>query len=463
MSSALSADARRYLPVAAFLGVWAALIALSPDLTTKALLLAPAVALPLAGWTLAQSGRWVLLFLTTALLLPPLPVAVGDSGPHPSLTFAALGVWAGLLWMRGWRVPRTGVSGGLLALAAALLASVGMAAVNSGMEIAAGSLVRVGLFGIGVYVFFFSVGAAEDGLPSVRWIYWCAVAAALFACVDFYFQFPAPAGYGPQFVWLDSGVFRRAQGLFYEASTLGNFCVFFLVMIAVALARPREQSPVGRVGLAAGGAILFAAMVLSYSRASAVNLGVALLVLLWWNRSRVRLGRLVLLALTLGGCAALVVWRIFPEFAEMYWLRLSYSAEYLTSATEQVLSGRLASWQSLVAWIEANPVQSLVGIGYKTLPYTEYLGSPVVADNMYLSLLVETGIAGLAALVWLNVAIVKAAARAARSTDPRRAFCGLWMLCFWFGEAVQMASGDLLTYWRVLPVYYFVLALALRV
>ena len=53
-------------------------------------------------------------------------------------------------------------------------------------------------------------------------------------------------------------------------------------------------------------------------------------------------------------------------------------------------------------------------------------------------------------------------ARASHSTDPRRAFCGTWMLCFWAGEVVQMASGDLLTYWRVLPVYFFVLALAVR-
>jgi hypothetical protein len=36
------------------------------------------------------------------------------------------------------------------------------------------------------------------------------------------------------------------------------------------------------------------------------------------------------------------------------------------------------------------------------------------------------------------------------------------MLCFWTGQAVQMFSGDLLTYWRVLPVYFFVLALAAR-
>jgi hypothetical protein len=27
---------------------------------------------------------------------------------------------------------------------------------------------------------------------------------------------------------------------------------------------------------------------------------------------------------------------------------------------------------------------------------------------------------------------------------------------------VQMASGDLLTYWRVLPVYFWVLAMAVR-
>src|SRR5258708_24539309 len=117
-------------------------------------------------------------------------------------------------------------------------------------------------------------------------------------------------------------------------------------------------------------------MVLSSSRASALNLGVALLVLLWWSRSRVRLGRLVLLALALGGCAALVVWRIFPEFAAMYWLRLSYSAEYLTSATESVLSGRVASWQSLLAWIEALPVPALLGIGDTTPSYTEQFASP---------------------------------------------------------------------------------------
>ena len=247
-------------------------------------------------------------------------------------------------------------------------------------------------------------------MRTARLLYWAAAAAALFACVDFYFQFPAPAGYGPQFVWLDSGVYRRAQGLFYEASTLGNFCAFFLVMIAVAFTRPRAESPVSRKALLAGGAVFFAALVLSFSRASLLNVAVALAVLMWCNRRRVRLARVALLA----AAGALLTWWIFPVFAQMYWLRLSITAEYLFTRTEGVLSGRVASWHTLVDWIAANPWQALFGIGYKTLPYTNFLGNPVVADNMYLSLLVETGVVGLAALVWLNVAILRAAARRAQ-------------------------------------------------
>jgi O-antigen ligase len=122
----------------------------------------------------------------------------------------------------------------------------------------------------------------------------------------------------------------------------------------------------------------------------------------------------------------------------------------------------VASWQTLVDWLAAHPWQALVGIGYKTLPYSDYLGAPVIGDNMYLTVLVETGIVGLAALLWLNAAILRAAGRAARAEDRRTSFYGAWMLCFWAGQTIQMLSSDLLTYWRVLPVYFWVLALAVR-
>ncbi len=452
-----SASERPVWWMPALFAVWAAAIAVAPGLPLKAALAAPAVIAPVLWWTLQNPSRWLALFFAAALLLPPLPIPLGDSGPHPSLPFAALGLLAGALWLADWRIPPTGLNAAFVTLFGVLLASVAPAALYSGGVAAAGSAARVLLFGISIYIFFYGAygpGRHVDPMRSARLLYWTAAAAAFFACVDFYFQFPAPAGYGPQFVWLDSGVFRRAQGLFYEASTLGNFCAFFLVMIAVAFTRPREESPVSRKALAAGGAVFIAALVLSYSRASLLNVAVALAVLMWCNRRRIRLLRVALLA----SAGALLTWWIFPLFAQMYWLRLSFSAEYLFTRTEGVLSGRVASWNVLAGWIAAHPWQAIFGIGYKTLPYTGFLGSPVVADNMYLSLLVETGIAGLAALVWLNVAILRAAARRAN-----RGFFGMWMLCFWAGQTVQLASGDLLTYWRVLPVYFWILALALRV
>ena len=453
------AERGRYLAPLVF-GAWAAAIALAPTLPVKALLAAPAFLLPLAWWTLHKPARWLALFLASALLLPPLPIAIGDSGPHPCLLFAAVGLFAGLLWIGDWHIQPSALGSAFVSLFGVMLASVAMAAFYSGGDVAAASLVRVALFGISVYVFFYSAyGPGRGSASGLRYLYWAATASALFACVDFYFQFPAPAGYGPQFVWLDTGVFRRAQGIFYEASTLGNFCAFFLVMIAVAFTRPRADSPVSRKALLAGGAVFFAALVLSYSRASLLNILVAAAVLAWRNRRRIRIGRIAVSLMA----AALLVWRIFPSFVEVYWFRLSNTVQFFFTATEGLLSGRVASWRTLAAWLSANPWQALFGIGYKTLPYTNYLGGPVVADNMYLSLLVETGILGLAAVLWLNVAILRTAARAARSHDSQASFCGTWMLCFWCGQAVQMFSGDLLTYWRVLPVYFWVLALAARV
>ena len=65
-------------------------------------------------------------------------------------------------------------------------------------------------------------------------------------------------------------------------------------------------------------------------------------------------------------------------------------------------------------------------------------------------------------MIALNAAILTAAYQAARSGDRLRSFCGACMLCFWAGQTIQMFSADLLTYWRVLPIYFFVLALAVR-
>ena len=448
----------RELGLSVLFGGWAAAIAVAPS-AAKVWFAAPPIALTGLWWMLQRPARWIAVFFAATLLLPPVPAPIGNSGPHPSLAVAAVGLFAGVVWLREWRVPSNALTGGFAAFFALLLASVAQAALHSGAEAAAGSLARVALFGICAYTFFYTAytpAGEGDSNRALRRLFWISAASALFACVDFYYQFPAPAGYGAQFVWLDSGVYRRAQGLFYEAGTLGNFCSFFLVMVAVALTRPRAEAPVSRKGLVAGGMLFFAALMLSYSRGSVVNLLVALAALLWLNRKRVRWARVLPALALFGAVAAFVTWKIFPAFAEMYWLRLTSTTEFLFSADAGVLSGRVASWRTLLDWLAANPLQALFGIGYKTLPYTNYLGMPVIADNMYLSMLVETGILGLGALLWLSAAILRAGYKA------RRTFCGTWILCFWAGQMAQMLSADVLTFWRVLPLYFWVLALAVR-
>ncbi len=81
---------------------------------------------------------------------------------------------------------------------------------------------------------------------------------------------------------------------------------------------------------------------------------------------------------------------------------------------------------------------------------------------MYLSSLVETGIIGFTAMVALILAVLAAARRASRSRNETAAFLGAWVFCFWVGQLFQMMSVDVLTYWRVLPIYFGVLALAVR-
>jgi hypothetical protein len=450
---------RGQIAAGALVGSCAALIAVRPGFAVKAGACAALIAIPMLWWMLREPARWLVLFFASALLLPPLPLNIGDAGPHVAILFAACGLLIGLIHFVPIQVDRLSMS--LVALLAAIAASLAMAAIYSGVEIAAASLARVALFGISVYVFFFVRGISTS-FNIVRVLFWAAVGSAVFACLDFYFQFPAPGGYGPQFIWLESGVFRRAQGVFYEASTLGNLCAFFLEMIAVALFRPRGQRPASMVAMLAGGVALASALVLSYSRASLVNLAVALIVLLLLHRKRLRVGRILMTAGVSSGAALALLFGVFPIFARVYWQRISQSFSYFLESPNAILSGRVHSWTILTQFLISHPWHAIFGIGYKTLPYSDFIGQTAIADNTYLSILIETGIAGLVALIVWNFMVIRASYRAASSDDPQRAFCGTWMLCFWAGQIVQMFSADLLTYWRVMPVYMCVLALAVR-
>jgi O-antigen ligase len=444
--------ARRWWIPGVSIAGYAAAVAVARD-GWQGALAAPVAAIPIARWLAGSANAWLTLFFVVALLAPPLPVAAGNA--HPAIAIAAAGVAVGIIRLGEWRFERTFLAAALLIFFALLAISLAPATLESGPEIAGASLARLGLAAIALYVFFYvSAGPGRVASVSLPMVYGAAVAAAAFACIDFFYQLPAPAGAGPQFIWTDTDVFRRAQGLFYEASTLGNLCAFFVVMTAVALVKARWN----RWALLAGGAVFAAALVFSYSRSSLVNVAVALAALLWMERKRPEVRRMAIaagaaLALTIAALSLL-----FPAYMGAFWVRLSGSFAYALSGDSVVLSGRIDSWKTLGEFLIGHPWHLILGVGYKTLPYSDFTGTRVVADNMYLSALVEAGIGGLAALVALNGAILRAGYRAMRAGS----FYGTWIFCFWLGESVQMLSADVLTFWRVLPVYFWVLAMAVR-
>ena len=455
---------RQQVSAALALGGIAALIALLPGPSLKAAVCIVLLIGPFALWVIETPLRWLWAFVATAWMLPPLPFELGNSGPHIAILFAGLGLFAGLLRVAEWELRLDWVSCSLLAMFGACVASLAFALGYSGPEVALASAARVGLLGISIYTFLYlrdGPGSGRVGVSALaKMIFIVGTISAVLACVDFYYQLPAPAGYGPQYVWLDSGVYRRAQGVFYEASTLGNVCAFVLAMVLVALiARPRKLA-IPRWALLGGAIPLSIALVLSYSRASLVNVLMAAAVLLWLMRRRVRLFRAAVGVAGIALVAVITLRWLFPSFFDAWLLRATASVEYFTEAPNAVFSGRLRTWTQLGDYAMAHPVQVLFGVGYKTLSHSGVTGSAAIADNAYLSMLIETGIAGLLALLSLNAAILAACYRALKSTDPLRSFLGTWFFCFWCGQMVQMLSADLLTYWRLLPAYFCVLALA---
>jgi O-antigen ligase len=421
--------------------------------------------LPIVWYAFSKPKQWPLLFCAAAILLPPLPFPVGDSGAHVSILIAAAGLLAGLAGLADWRIQRSGLNLALAALVGALAVSLGFAMLHSGVALAGASAARFVLFACGIYVYFTAsqgpgIVDRHQAKRSARWLFVIAAAAALFGCVDFVYQFPAPAGFGEQFIWLRSGVYRRAQGLFYDASALGNFCAFFLVMSVVALVHRERGKKILPTAACSSGAVLFLmALLLSFSRAPLLAAGIGCLALAFiekdrWVRMLRESSRWAALALIAVAAFALVL----PEFAQTYWARAGFDWDSVFSSPDAVLSGRLESWRTIGGFILQHPWQTAAGIGYKTLPYSQHFGKPVIADNMYLSMLVETGVFGFCALLAVNAAVLMVCYRAAK----RGSFFGKWMFCFWAGEMFQMFAGDILTFWRVLPVYFWVLAQAVR-
>ena len=86
---------------------------------------------------------------------PLFPVKMGDSGPHLAVAFAAIGLLIGLVRASEWKLRADFLSISMLLLLAALLVSSALSGLYSGAAVGTGSIVRVLLFGIAIYCFFY--------------------------------------------------------------------------------------------------------------------------------------------------------------------------------------------------------------------------------------------------------------------------------------------------------------------
>jgi O-antigen ligase len=161
--------------------------------------------------------------------------------------------------------------------------------------------------------------------------------------------------------------------------------------------------------------------------------------------------------------APLVLMAIF--FPEIWNYFLGYrlgSLSLLLSDPNSASSGRYNVWTQIFSILYQFPHYFLMGIGYKTLPFTRLFGQEIVADNGFLSLLLETGILGLGGfLVFLN-STFKSFWKLSKSSNPVISFWAALLFAFWCGQCVQLLAADAYTYWRNMVVYVSLMALVMN-
>ena len=202
------------------------------------------------------------------------------------------------------------------------------------------------------------------------------MASALFACVDFYFQFPAPAGFGAQFIWLQVRRLPPRARPVLRSQHAGQLLRVFpgddrgrAARAARRTRRFRAAACCWAGGLRRGpGALLLARL---SAQCAGGHRGPDL------SESRPHPARQILLwpwpvrGAGQGAGAARAVSRRSPALTGC---ASPPRSQYLFSETEGLLSGRVASWRAVLGFLAQHPWHALFGIGYKTLPYSDYLG-----------------------------------------------------------------------------------------
>ena len=261
--------------------------------------------------------------------------------------------------------------------------------------------------------------------------------------------------------------------------TLGRYDRFgnyLMLMFLLAVAVLPSVSPGRRIGLFAGGAVIVAALMLSFSRqawlGTAVGLGV---IVLAEKRRGIFMAILTLMILTLviflisempsqstsGGNPATVVTRLLEPFSQYYWRALNAVGGrmyYIFVVGSKLLDaspwlglgpGRFAS---LVTRIYPTPV-------YENLGIPQYFADYYALDIQWMAVLGQVGILGLLAFGWMLVRLAQVAHHQFRGSAIRSFTRGLALtFLVWSAAMVVISSLGPNLEVRVVTLNYWLLA-----
>jgi O-antigen ligase len=168
------------------------------------------------------------------------------------------------------------------------------------------------------------------------------------------------------------------------------------------------------------------------------------------------------MAILLTGLFLLSVYFWFPELVTNFFERRLGTLLEFWKYPDAATSGRWETWKSLFDYFAGRPGLLLFGIGYKSIASTRLFGTILTVDNGYLSLLFETGILGLTAWIILIITLLHQLFEVRRRGSSIQSLYAIFLLAFWCGQMVQMMTGDILTYWRNLVVYFSMAAVLLE-
>ena len=457
-------DIRRWaalLPLALAVG-WTASIA-----TAHPLLLVVAAGAILFGLFAFVSFRrphvFLLVFLVTLIVLPPFFLPRSPETPlYLSTLLLPVGVAIFLARFPDFRFQLDPVAKGLGVFLLATGLSLPFGFWLSGVNVGTTALLRWALLAQAALIYVLVRGAGvgrEDG--PARWLMTVLMIAALltaaYGIFDFFWPVPISHPAAEQQIWVGGQVLRRAQGVFFEASSFANLCGFFLSVAAAAfIARHESAMGMSRSWLWLAMPILALAVFVAFSRSSWGNVAITILVFAAISkRTHFSRGAGILLALAI---PVGVLWSYTPELwgylinARLGDLTMLFADPNLAS------SGRYDTWTRVISIMQDHPQYLLFGVGYKTLPFTRLFHEEIITDNGYLNLLLETGVVGLGGFVVFSVAVLRTFLKYARSSDRNLGFWGALMFSFWCGQLAQMLAVDAYTFWRNMIVYLAVMA-----